>query len=150
MRAVVQRVSWAQVEVEGKMVGRIDKGLLIFLGVEKEDTIKDLEWMVKKIPNLRIFEDENGKMNESLLNVNGEMLVVSQFTLYGDCRRGRRPSFSSAALPEKAKKMYEDFCEMVKESYNIKVEKGVFQADMKVSLLNDGPVTLLVDSKGVF
>ncbi|WP_036221829.1 D-aminoacyl-tRNA deacylase [Mesoaciditoga lauensis] len=150
MRAVVQRVNWAKVEVEEKIVGEIKKGLLVFLGVGQEDTQKDLEWMVNKIPNLRVFEDEDEKMNKSLMDIKGEMLVVSQFTLYGDCRRGRRPSFSSAAPADKAKKMYEDFCDMVEKAHGIKVEKGVFQADMKVSLLNDGPVTLLLESKGTF
>lgn len=150
IRAVVQRVKWAKVEVEEEIVGKIEKGLLVFLGVGKDDDQKDLEWMTNKIPNLRIFEDENEKMNKSLLDVGGQLLVVSQFTLYGDCRRGRRPSFTFAADPKKAKEMYETFCEILKKKYSIKVEKGIFQADMKVSLLNDGPVTMLLESKGTF
>jgi len=151
VRAVVQRVTGARVEVEQKVVGEIEKGILVFLGVGKNDTRSDLLWIVKKIPNLRIFEDEDGKMNRSLIDINGSILVVSQFTLYGDCRRGRRPSFSNAASPEVAKKMYEEFCSLLSKNYhNIKVSHGIFQADMKVSLINDGPVTLLLDSEKNF
>ncbi len=151
MRAVVQRVERAKVEVEQKIVGEIEKGLLIFLGVENDDTDKDIAWMVKKIPNLRIFEDDQGKMNRSLLDVKGNMLVISQFTLYGDCRKGRRPSFSNAASPKVAKELYDEFCNSLsKKHLSLKIAKGVFQADMKVSLINDGPVTLLLDSKGTF
>ncbi len=147
MRALIQRVEYAKVDVEGKTVADISHGLLVFLGVGVRDTVEDVDWMVKKVPNLRIFEDEKGKMNRSLLEVNGEMLVVSQFTLYGDCKRGRRPSFSNAAPAEKAREFYELFCDEVEKMYRLEVKRGIFQAEMKVSLLNDGPVTLLVEGK---
>ena len=151
MRAVVQRVEHAKVEVEQKIVGEVEKGLLVFLGVDNNDTDKDIGWMVKKIPNLRIFEDNQGKMNRSLLDVKGDVLVISQFTLYGDCRKGRRPSFSNAAPPKAAKELYDEFCVTLSKTHpSLKVAKGIFQADMKVSLINDGPVTLLLDSKGTF
>ncbi len=151
MRVVLQRVERAKVEVGQKTVGEIEKGLLVFLGVENNDTGKDIEWMVKKIPGLRIFEDDQGKMNRSLLDVKGSMLVISQFTLYGDCRKGRRPSFSRAAPPEVAKELYDEFCATLPKKYpSLKIAKGIFQTDMKVSLINDGPVTLLLDSKGTF
>ncbi len=151
MRAVVQRVEHAKVEVKQKIVGEIEKGLLVFLGVDNNDTDKDIGWMVKKVPNLRVFEDDQGKMNRSVLDVKGDMLVISQFTLYGDCRKGRRPSFSNAASPEVAKELYDEFCVILSKTHpSLKVAKGVFQADMKVSLINDGPVTLLLDSKGTF
>jgi D-tyrosyl-tRNA(Tyr) deacylase len=146
VRAVVQRVKQATVIVEGNEVGRIDKGLLVFLGVGQEDTHKDISYMVSKIIHLRIFEDSEGKMNLSLLDSNGEMLVVSQFTLFGDCRKGRRPSFSQAALPQKARDSYNEFIKEV-HKLGIRVASGVFQAMMEVSLINDGPVTLLLDSK---
>lgn len=149
MRAVVQRVNHSDVSVEGKVCGAIKNGLTVLLGVEKEDTIDDLNYMVDKITNLRIFEDENEKMNLSLLDVSGELLVVSQFTLLGDCRKGRRPGFSSAARPEEANNLYEEF---VKKCVNmgIVVETGQFQTHMTVNIANDGPVTLLIDSKKNF
>lgn len=151
MRAVVQRVINARVEVEKETVGKIDKGILVFLGIGREDTCDDLLWMAKKIPNLRIFEDEKEKMNKSLIDINGDILVVSQFTLYGDCRRGRRPSFSDAAPLDIAKKMYEEFCTLLSKNYpGLKVSRGIFQTHMKVVLTNDGPVTLFLDSKGTF
>jgi len=150
MRAVVQRVKKAEVRVEGRVTGKIDNGLLIFLGVGQDDDRKDLEYMADKIINLRIFEDADGKMNLSVLDVGGSVLVVSQFTLYGDCRKGKRPSYSSAARPEVAEKLYEEFIEYIRGKYNIKVETGQFQAMMEVDLVNDGPVTLLVDSKKTF
>ena len=149
MRAVVQRVKEAKVVVEGKTVGEIGHGLLVFLGVEKADEIEDAEYLVSKIINLRIFKDDEQKFNLSLIDVKGEMLVVSQFTLLGDCRKGRRPSFSDAAPPEKAQKLYEDFMELVAKN-NISVASGEFQAMMDVSLVNDGPVTMLLDSKKLF
>ncbi|SHI51703.1 D-tyrosyl-tRNA(Tyr) deacylase [Geosporobacter subterraneus DSM 17957] len=145
MRAVVQRVSEAAVVVEGQRVGEIQKGFLVLLGVEESDDLKDVEYMVEKIINLRIFEDENDKMNLSLLDIQGELLVVSQFTLLGDCRKGRRPSFSTAARPEQANHLYMCFVEQCR-SKGLRVETGVFQAHMEVSLCNDGPVTMLVDS----
>lgn len=149
MRAVVQRVHSASVSVDGKIVGRIDRGLLVYLGVGKNDTEKDVEWMCEKVANLRIFEDENGKMNLSLLQIDGEMLVISQFTLYGDCRRGRRPSFDEAAPPEDGQKLYEMFIEKVSQQVR-KVEKGIFGAHMEVESVNDGPVTILLDSERRF
>jgi D-tyrosyl-tRNA(Tyr) deacylase len=149
MRAVIQRVKTASVTVSGEEVGRIKYGFVVFLGVEKEDQVNDLEYMVNKISGLRAFEDDNGKMNLALSDVRGELLVVSQFTLLGDCRKGRRPSFTDAADPDKAQKLYDDFIEGMKQQ-NIKVSTGIFQAGMEVSLLNDGPVTFLLDSKKTF
>ncbi|SHK84412.1 D-tyrosyl-tRNA(Tyr) deacylase [Desulfatibacillum alkenivorans DSM 16219] len=146
MRAVVQRVKSARVKVNGKSVGAINKGLLVLLGVAPEDTSKEVEYLAKKIVGLRIFEDGNGKMNLSLDEVGGEMLVVSQFTLYGDCRKGRRPSFVGAAPPELAEKLYEEFVNVV-DLLGIKTETGKFGAMMDVSLVNQGPVTLIVESK---
>ena len=149
MRAVVQRVKAASVTVSGEEVGKINPGLLVFLGVGKEDHADDLVYMVNKIAGLRAFEDDNGKMNLALSDVSGELLVVSQFTLLGDCRKGRRPSFTDAADPGKAQKFYNDFIAEMKKQ-NIKVSTGVFQAMMEVSLVNDGPVTFLLDSKKTF
>lgn len=149
MRAVIQRVKQASVHVAGNEVSRIHKGHLVFLGVEEGDTQQDLEYLVEKIAHLRIFEDAQGKMNLSLLDVEGELLVVSQFTLCGDCRKGRRPSFSSAASPETAEAFYEEFCKLAGQM-GISVKKGVFRADMDVKLINDGPVTMLLDSKKFF
>ncbi|NMB07810.1 MAG: D-tyrosyl-tRNA(Tyr) deacylase [Tissierellia bacterium] len=149
MRAVVQRVDYANVKVKGKVVGEIDKGLLVFLGVGDNDNNSDLEYMVDKILGLRIFEDDLGKMNLSLKDINGEILVVSQFTLYGDVRRGKRPSFTSSAKPELAERLYEDFIEKCKEE-GLKVETGIFGAHMDVEIKNNGPVTILIDSKKTF
>ncbi|MCR2042532.1 D-aminoacyl-tRNA deacylase [Anaerosalibacter massiliensis] len=149
MRAVVQRVNYSSVTVDNKKIGEIDKGLLVFLGVGKEDTEEDLNYLVNKILGLRIFEDENEKMNLSLLDIKGELLVVSQFTLYGDARKGKRPSFTSSASPDMAEKLYRNFIEKSKK-YDIKVKEGIFGADMKVSIENDGPVTILLDSKKNF
>lgn len=150
MRAVVQRVSRAEVRVDQKTVGKIGKGILVLLGIGQEDDEQDLQWLADKVMNLRIFEDENDKMNLSVLDVGGQVLVVSQFTLYGDCRKGKRPSYSSAAAPQDAEKLYEAFVKFIEEKYGIKVETGVFQAMMEVELVNDGPVTLLLDSKKTF
>ncbi|MEF9953081.1 MAG: D-aminoacyl-tRNA deacylase [Clostridium sp.] len=149
MRGVVQRVDYSKVEVDNQLIGDTGKGLLVLLGVEDDDTIDDMKYMVDKITNLRIFEDENDKMNLSLLDVKGELMVVSQFTLYGDCRRGRRPNFMGAAKPDFAKSMYEDFIEEAKKVVS-KVSNGSFGAHMNVSLLNNGPVTILLDSKKNF
>lgn len=149
MRAVVQRVKSSSVVVEGKTVGSIAVGLNILLGISKDDNIEDIKYLKEKIINLRIFEDNEGKMNRSLLEVGGELLIVSQFTLYGDCRKGRRPNFMEALSGEEANKLYEEFVLQCR-NLGIKVETGIFGADMKVFIENDGPVTLLVDSKKVF
>lgn len=149
MRGVVQRVKSANVKVDNNIIGEINHGILLFLGVEDDDEEKDLEYMCDKVPNLRIFEDEEGKMNKSLIDVGGSLLVISQFTLLGDARKGRRPSFSDAARPEKAIPMYESFIERMKH-ININTQAGEFGADMKVELINDGPVTILLDSKKLF
>jgi len=146
MRTVIQRVTQSSVSVSGKIVGEIEKGLLVLLGVENNDTERDAQYLANKIINLRVFEDENGKMNKSLVETGGQMLVVSQFTLYGDCQKGRRPSFIQAAEPEKAKHLYEHFADLVSKT-GIRVERGRFQETMAVSLVNDGPVTLIIDSK---
>lgn len=144
MKIVVQRVSKAQVEVEGKIVGKIEKGFLVLLGVTHGDTKEQADYIVKKLCNLRIFTDENGKMNLSLKDVGGELLIVSQFTLYADTSSGNRPSFINAAKPEEANELYEYVCKEC-EKKGIKVEKGIFGAHMKVSLLNDGPVTIIIE-----
>lgn len=149
MRSVVQRVKRASVTVNGESVGEISAGLLVLLGFRPEDGEKELNWMVDKLVGLRIFEDEEEKMNRSVLDVGGEILVVSQFTLYGDCRSGKRPSFTSAAPPELAKALYERSVEALR-SRGVRVETGVFQAQMNVELINDGPVTLLLDSEKNF
>jgi len=149
MRVVVQRVKEAKVVVDGKTVGEINQGLLVLLGVEQTDEEKDAEYLVSKIIHLRIFKDSEQKFNLSLVDVKGEMLVVSQFTLLGDCRKGRRPSFTNAAIPEKARKLYEYFISLVAKN-NIPVASGEFQAMMEVHLVNDGPVTMLLDSKRRF
>ncbi len=145
MKAVIQRVSYACVRVDGKITGEIRKGLLVLLGVAQEDEEKDLEKLVKKVTELRIFQDGEGKTNLSLKEIDGEILVVSQFTLLADCKKGRRPSFIKAGNPEKAKAMYEKFSEECRKRVG-KVETGVFGADMKVDLQNDGPFTIVLDS----
>jgi len=149
MRAVVQRVKEAKVEIDGLVVGEISKGILIFLGVGENDSKKDCEYMANKILNLRIFPDENDLMNLSLLETGGSVLVVSQFTLWGDCRKGRRPSFINAARPEKANMLYEQFVSLINEE-NVHVATGKFQEMMDVHLVNDGPVTILIDSSKQF
>jgi D-tyrosyl-tRNA(Tyr) deacylase len=149
MRAVVQRVTSSRVTVEGETFGEIQKGLTVLLGVGDDDTDKDIEYLADKIVNLRIFEDENGKMNLSLKDVGGDLLVVSQFTLYGDCRKGKRPSFDKAAGAKKAEEFYERFVKVCRD-YGIKVETGKFQAEMMVEIYNNGPVTILLDSKKEF
>ena len=149
MKAVVQRVRSASVEVNGNIVGKIEQGLLVLLGIAEDDGLSDVEYLIDKIINLRIFEDKNDKMNLSMLDLQYELLIVSQFTLYGDCRKGRRPNFGEAAKPEKAREIYEMFLLKCGE-LGIKVKTGVFQAYMNVSLVNDGPVTIILDSKKGF
>jgi D-tyrosyl-tRNA(Tyr) deacylase len=149
MRAVVQRVKRSSVTVEDQLVGEIGHGLMVLLGVEESDTEKDLDYMVEKIPNLRIFEDSDGKMNLSLMDVGGELLVVSQFTLLGDARKGRRPGFTGAARPEMANEIYERLVTRISEM-GVRVATGQFQAHMMVDILNDGPVTILLDSHKLF
>jgi D-tyrosyl-tRNA(Tyr) deacylase len=144
MKLVIQRVTNASVTVENKIVGKIGQGFLVLLGVGPEDTTKEADYLVQKLIKLRVFEDENGKMNLSLKDINGELLIVSQFTLYADCSSGNRPSFVNAAKPEIANELYEYFIKKCQEE-NIKVEHGIFGADMKVELLNDGPVTILLE-----
>lgn len=146
MRLVIQRVKSAQVNVEGKIVGRIGIGMLVFLGVAKEDTERDADFLADKVTQLRIFEDTEGKMNRSIREAQGEFLVVSQFTLLGDCEKGRRPSFDKAAEPKKGEELYNRFVERLRGE-NFKVETGQFRAMMDVSLVNDGPVTFVIESK---
>ena len=149
MRAVIQRVLGAEVKVKEQSVGRIDKGLLVYLSVSKGDTLKDAEFMAEKLANLRIFADEAGKMNRSVLDVGGGILLVSNFTLHGDCRKGRRPGFDAAAEPELAEQLYEKVAGLITEQ-GVGVEKGVFGEYMQVSSVNDGPVTFLLDSGRLF
>ncbi len=149
MRAVVQRTGWSEVTVDGECIGRAGPGLTVLLGVGREDTDGDTVYMADKIANLRVFEDEAGKMNRSVLDVSGQILAISQFTLFGDCRKGRRPSFDPAATAETAQKHYDKFVSLLREK-GITVECGRFQAEMKVTLENQGPVTLLIDSKKSF
>ncbi len=149
MRAVIQRVSSAEVEVDGRLTGKIDAGVLVLLGVHRDDNEQDVSWLADKIVHLRIFEDSAGKMNLSLLDTGGSMLLVSQFTLLGDCRKGRRPSWSQAAPPELANSLYQHFITDVTR-FNVSCETGTFQAMMDVSLVNTGPVTMLLDSHKQF
>ena len=149
MRAVIQRVRRASVRVDDMIQGEIIHGIVVLLGIRGSDTITDLQWLAEKVVNLRIFEDQQGKMNRSLADIDGEMLIISQFTLYGDCRKGRRPGFSSAAPPEIAEPLYQQFIEEVKNR-QVRVGTGIFQATMEVELVNDGPVTLLLDSEKQF
>ena len=147
MRAVLQRVTSAQVLVRGREVGRIGAGLLVFVGVGKDDDSSDIDYIAGKVLGLRVFEDDEQRMNRSVEEIGGQILVVSQFTLYGDCRRGRRPSFDQAAAPAEARAIYGDLVTKLRES-DLRVETGEFQAMMKVELVNDGPVTLLLESPG--
>jgi len=149
VRAVVQRVKEAWVSIDGRVVGKIPQGLLVLLGVGEGDTEEDARYLAEKISNLRVFSDDQGKMNLSVRETGGEILAVSQFTLYGDCRKGRRPSFSSAAHPDLANQLYLDFVNILRNQ-GLRVETGVFQAHMEVGLVNDGPVTLIVSSGGEF
>ncbi len=145
MKLVIQRVTHAKVTVEGKATGEIEKGFLVLVGIKQGDTKQQADYLVRKLCNLRVFSDENGKMNLSIKDVNGSLLIVSQFTLYGDCKDGNRPSFIQAAKPDEAIPLYEYFCDKCSEN-EIKVEKGIFGADMKVELLNDGPVTIVIEN----
>ena len=149
MRCVVQRVTSSSVTVDGVISGQIDAGMMVLIGVSVDDTEADLKYMAEKVPNLRIFDDENGVMNRSVLDVGGSILAVSQFTLYGDARGGRRPSYIRAAKPDKADELYEKLIARWREK-GIHVETGVFRTEMKVSLVNDGPVTILLDSEKTF
>lgn len=149
MRLVIQRVNQANVQVFGQEIASCGKGLLVLLGVTHDDSIEDVEYCVSKTLGLRVFEDEDEKMNLSIEDIKGEILVVSQFTLYGDVRKGRRPSFINSAKPDKANKLYEEYVKYLQKE-NIPVSTGQFGADMKVELINDGPVTILVDSKKMF
>jgi D-tyrosyl-tRNA(Tyr) deacylase len=146
MKAVIQRVKSARVSIGGKTKGEIDQGLVVFLGVGKEDGLQDVDYLASKIPGLRIFPDPTGKFDRSVTDVGGKVLVVSQFTLYGDCRRGRRPSFTDAAPPEVAEGLYNHFIKRISQE-GLPIESGTFQALMEVHLINDGPVTILLDSQ---
>lgn len=145
MRVVIQRVKFAKVSVDNRIVSRIDRGLLVFLGIKKGDTVKDIEYLINKIVNLRIFEDSSGRMNISAKELNNEILIVSEFTLYGDCRKGFRPNFQEAAPADEAEKLYNIFVEKMRES-GLKVSTGIFQAMMDINLTNDGPVTIIIES----
>ena len=144
MKLVVQRVKKAEVKVDGNIIGKIDKGFLVLIGIKVGDTKEQADYLVKKLCNLRVFSDENDKMNLSIKDVKGKLLIVSQFTLYGDCSQGNRPSFIEAARPEEANPLYEYFCNQC-ELNNIEVQKGIFGADMKVELINDGTVTIIIE-----
>ena len=149
MRAVVQRVSKSSVTVDGKVTGKIERGLMVLLGVAEGDTVTDAEYMANKVAGLRIFEDDEGKMNLSVKDIGGDILAVSQFTLLGDVRKGKRPSFSNAARPDVANEFYQNFISFIRAE-GLHVEEGVFQTHMMVDLVNDGPVTILLDSKKTF
>ena len=147
MRAVIQRVNKASVTIDNKIYSQINSGLLILLGIEDADTVEDIEWLSGKIVNLRIFNDENGVMNVSVKDINGDILVVSQFTLHASTKKGNRPSYIKASKPEFAVPMYEKFVQQIENDLGKKIQTGVFGADMKVELLNDGPVTIVIDTK---
>lgn len=147
MRVVIQRVSEASVKIEGKINGQIENGLLILLGIENNDDENDINWLCSKIANLRIFADENGLMNLSVKETNGNILLISQFTLFASTKKGNRPSYIQAARPEKATPLYEKFIQTISQEIGKKIETGIFGADMKISLINDGPVTICIDSK---
>jgi len=147
MRAVIQRVTNASCKVDDQLTGEIGKGFLVLLGIENEDNNEDLEWLAQKIVNMRIFGDENDQMNKSLADIDGNILLISQFTLYASTKKGNRPGFTRAARPEKAIPMYEEMIEKLTSLLNKKIQCGIFGADMKISLLNDGPVTIVIDTK---
>lgn len=144
MKLVIQRVSNASVMVNNELVSEIKQGLLVLIGVSPKDTSENIDWLVNKLINLRIFEDDNGKMNLSVQDINGEIMLISQFTLYAKCEKGRRPSFIEAGEPEMANRLYEEFCDKVKAAYK-EPRKGIFGADMKIALVNDGPVTIILE-----
>lgn len=144
MKLLIQRVSSASVKVDNELISEIKQGLLVFIGVSQEDSSKSIEWLANKLVNLRIFEDNEGKMNLSVQDIKGEIMVISQFTLYANCEKGRRPSFIEAGEPEMANQLYEEFCEKVKEYYK-EPQKGIFKTDMKISLVNNGPVTIILE-----
>jgi len=146
MKVVLQRVSEAHVKVDNEIVGKIEKGLMLLIGVDEADEISEADWLVKKVLDVRVFSDEDGKMNHSVKDINGEILCISQFTLISDYKKGNRPSYIKAAKPDKAIPLFDHFKEEIKKS-GLKIESGIFGADMKVSLINDGPVTLVFDSK---
>lgn len=147
MRVVVQRVKNASVSVEGKQISSIEKGFVILVGIEDVDTKEDVEWLTQKIVNLRVFDDENGIMNKSVVDVDGEILVVSQFTLFASTKKGNRPSYIRASKPDFAVPMYQQFCKKLTQLFGKEIKTGIFGADMQVSLLNDGPVTIIIDTK---
>lgn len=147
MRVVIQRIKNASVSVEGKQISSIEKGFLILVGIEDVDTKEDVEWLTQKIVNLRVFDDENGIMNKSVVDVDGEILVVSQFTLFASTKKGNRPSYIRASKPDFAVPMYQQFCEKLTQLFGKEIKTGIFGADMQVSLLNDGPVTIIIDTK---
>lgn len=147
MRVLIQRASEASVIIDGKTQGEINRGLVILLGIESEDTQDDINWLVRKLIRLRVFNDEDGKMNESIGDIGGEFLVISQFTLHASTKKGNRPSYIKAARPEVSIPLYEEFIRILRKESNLKVDTGVFGADMKVQLINDGPVTIWIDSK---
>lgn len=147
MRVVIQRVRKANVHIDGKKISEIEKGLLVLVGICEEDTLEDIEWLTKKIVNLRVFDDDNGVMNKSMLEANADIMIVSQFTLYASCKKGNRPSYIKAAKPDIAIPLYENFCATTQALTGKKVATGVFGADMKIELINDGPVTICIDTK---
>lgn len=147
MRTIIQRVTEASVEVENKICGKIGEGILLLIGIEEADNAEDIDWLCKKIVNLRIFDDENGVMNKSIKEIDGNILAISQFTLMAQTKKGNRPSYIKAARPEISKPLYIDFCEKLSMELGKTVETGIFGADMKVSLLNNGPVTIIMDTK---
>lgn len=147
MRTVIQRVTEASVEVENKICGKIGEGILLLIGIEEADNAEDIDWLCKKIVNMRIFDDENGIMNKSIIDIDGNILAISQFTLMAQTKKGNRPSYIRAAKPEISKPLYNEFCKKLSLELGKTVERGIFGADMKVSLLNDGPVTILMDTK---
>lgn len=147
MRTLIQRVKRASVTIDGELISLIDKGLLVFIGIGEEDNSEDIAWLTKKIANIRLFDDEAGVMNRSVLDIDGEVLAVSQFTLMASTKKGNRPSYIKAAKPDISVPLYEEFCNEMEIALNKPVKRGVFGADMKVELLNDGPVTIFIDSK---